>query len=103
MRARGSARTGALTLGRGSIRTPAFMPVGTAGTVKAMTDGPGEGYRPNHPWIGYHLTLGPGAERVAGSAACTSFARLGGTDPDRFQAAFKSCRWPGCASSTRTA
>ncbi len=33
----GAARTGAMTLPRGTVRTPAFMPVGTAGTVKAMT------------------------------------------------------------------
>ena len=32
----GAARTGVLTTGRGEIHTPAFMPVGTAGTVKAM-------------------------------------------------------------------
>ncbi|HET6376103.1 MAG TPA: tRNA guanosine(34) transglycosylase Tgt, partial [Methylocella sp.] len=30
------ARTGVITTARGAIRTPAFMPVGTAGTVKAM-------------------------------------------------------------------
>ena len=33
----GAARTGALETPRGVIRTPAFMPVGTAGTVKALT------------------------------------------------------------------
>ena len=33
----GAARTGTLTTPRGVIRTPAFMPVGTAGTVKALT------------------------------------------------------------------
>ena len=32
----GAARTGAIKTPRGEIRTPAFMPVGTAGTVKAM-------------------------------------------------------------------
>ena len=32
----GAARTGILHTPRGEIRTPAFMPVGTAGTVKAM-------------------------------------------------------------------
>src|SRR3546814_2930639 len=32
----GKARTGAITMQRGNIRTPAFMPVGTAATVKAM-------------------------------------------------------------------
>ncbi len=32
----GDARTGTVTLGRGTIQTPAFMPVGTQGTVKAL-------------------------------------------------------------------
>ncbi len=32
----GAARTGEITMPRGTIRTPAFMPVGTAATVKAM-------------------------------------------------------------------
>ena len=32
----GAARTGVIALRRGEIRTPAFMPVGTAATVKAM-------------------------------------------------------------------
>ena len=62
----GKARTGFVSTPRGDIRTPAFMPVGTAGTVKAM-----------HPEevralgadivLGnvYHLMLRPGAERVA--------------------------------------
>ena len=36
-RTEGSARTGVLSTARGDIRTPAFMPVGTAGTAKAMT------------------------------------------------------------------
>ena len=62
----GAARRGEITTARGPIRTPAFMPVGTAATVKAM-----------HPHevralgadivLGsvYHLMLRPGAERVA--------------------------------------
>src|SRR5437868_11349041 len=62
----GAARAGIITTPRGKIRTPAFMTVGTAGTVKAM-----------HPEavkalgadivLGntYHLMLRPGAERIA--------------------------------------
>jgi queuine tRNA-ribosyltransferase len=62
----GKARLGAIATPRGVIRTPAFMPVGTAATVKAM-----------HPEavhaLGadivlsntYHLMLAPGAERIA--------------------------------------
>ncbi len=62
----GAARTGVIRTPRGDIRTPAFMPVGTAGTVKAML--------PEHVrelgadiLLGntYHLMLRPGAERVA--------------------------------------
>ena len=61
-----SARTGAIETPRGTVRTPAFMPVGTAATVKAM-------YPDQVRELGadivlgnvYHLMLRPGAERVA--------------------------------------
>ncbi|WP_299309478.1 tRNA guanosine(34) transglycosylase Tgt [uncultured Croceicoccus sp.] len=62
----GQARTGAITMQRGTIRTPAFMPVGTAATVKAMKV---EDVRATGADIilgnTYHLMLRPGAERVA--------------------------------------
>jgi queuine tRNA-ribosyltransferase len=62
----GRARTGVLTTPRGAIRTPAFMPVGTAATVKAMLP---ESVRATGADIllgnTYHLMLRPGAERVA--------------------------------------
>ncbi|HEV2043990.1 MAG TPA: tRNA guanosine(34) transglycosylase Tgt [Sphingomicrobium sp.] len=62
----GTARTGAIAMQRGTIRTPAFMPVGTAATVKAMKP---EGVRASGADIllgnTYHLMLRPGAERVA--------------------------------------
>ncbi len=75
----GDARLGRITTSRGIIRTPAFMPVGTAGTVKAM-------YMDQVRALGsdiilgntYHLMLRPGAERVA---------KLGGLH--------KFCRWDG--------
>ena len=62
----GAARTGEISMPRGKIRTPAFMPVGTAGTVKAM-------YADQVHALGsdvvlantYHLMLRPGAERIA--------------------------------------
>ena len=74
----GRARTGVIQTPRGDIRTPAFMPVGTAGTVKAM-------YADQVKELGadiilgnvYHLMLRPGAERVA---------RLGGLH--------KMANWP---------
>jgi len=61
-----AARTGAISMLRGDIRTPAFMPVGTAATVKAVKP---EGVRASGADIllgnTYHLMLRPGAERVA--------------------------------------
>ena len=62
----GAARLGTVQTGRGDIRTPAFMPVGTIGTIKGM-------YLSQIDELGadiilgntYHLMLRPGAERVA--------------------------------------
>ena len=62
----GKARTGSIVMERGEIRTPAFMPVGTAATVKAMK--PRELRSSGADIIlgnTYHLMLRPGAERVA--------------------------------------
>ena len=75
----GAARTGVISTPRGEIRTPAFMPVGTAGTVKAMLP---ESVAATGADIllgnTYHLMLRPGAERID---------RLGGLH--RFM------NWPG--------
>ncbi len=69
----GRARRGRVTTSRGTIETPAFMPVGTAATVKAMMP---ESVAATGAEIllcnTYHLMLRPGAERVA---------RLGGLHP----------------------
>ncbi|MEA3011086.1 MAG: queuine tRNA-ribosyltransferase [Sphingomonadales bacterium] len=62
----GAARAGAIAMRRGEIRTPAFMPVGTAATVKAMK--PADVRSAGADIIlgnTYHLMLRPGAERVA--------------------------------------
>ncbi|HET8750019.1 MAG TPA: tRNA guanosine(34) transglycosylase Tgt [Sphingomicrobium sp.] len=62
----GAARTGTISMLGGEIRTPAFMPVGTAATVKAMR--PDEVRASGADIIlgnTYHLMLRPGAERVA--------------------------------------
>ena len=62
----GAARRGTIAMLRGEIRTPAFMPVGTAATVKAMKP---QDVRASGADIilgnTYHLMLRPGAERVA--------------------------------------
>jgi len=62
----GLARTGVISTPRGEIRTPAFMPVGTAASVKAMMP---ESVAATGADIllgnTYHLMLRPGAERVA--------------------------------------
>ncbi len=62
----GAARTGVINTPRGAIRTPAFMPVGTAATVKAMLP---ESVAATGADIllgnTYHLMLRPTAERIA--------------------------------------
>jgi len=70
----GRARTGTISTPRGEIRTPAFMPVGTAATVKAMYP---EQVRATGADIvlgnTYHLMLRPGAEEVAALGGLHSF------------------------------
>ena len=62
----GAARTGVISTPRGEIRTPAFMPVGTAGTVKAMLpDSVAATGADILLGNTYHLMLRPTAERVA--------------------------------------
>jgi queuine tRNA-ribosyltransferase len=72
----GAARTGALQTPRGHIRTPAFMPVGTAGTVKALTV---DMVRATGTDIllgnTYHLMLRPTAERVERLGGLHKFMR----------------------------
>lgn len=67
----GAARRGRLLTAHGAIETPAFMPVGTAATVKAMTP---EMVAATGAQIvlanTYHLMLRPGAERIANWAGC---------------------------------
>ncbi|MGC4025946.1 MAG: tRNA guanosine(34) transglycosylase Tgt [Mesorhizobium sp.] len=71
-----AARRGEISMPRGTIQTPAFMPVGTGGTVKAM-------YLDQVRELGsdiilgntYHLMLRPGAERLARLGGLHEFAR----------------------------
>lgn len=62
----GAARAGVLHTAHGEVETPAFMPVGTAGTVKAMT---ADAVRATGARLvlgnTYHLMLRPGAGRIA--------------------------------------
>ena len=85
----GAARTGTLALPRGAVRTPAFMPVGTAATVKAMTM---ETVKSTGADIilgnTYHLMLRPGAERIAALGGLHTFSGWKGpilTDSGGFQ------------------
>jgi queuine tRNA-ribosyltransferase len=85
----GMARRGEIETPRGSIRTPAFMPVGTVGTVKALY--PEQVHEAGADIIlgnVYHLMLRPGAERIARLGGLHSFMRWPGpilTDSGGFQ------------------
>ena len=72
----GYARRGLLHTAHGPVNTPAFMPVGTAGTVKAMLPG-SVAATGSEILLGntYHLMLRPGAERVARMGGLHRFMR----------------------------
>ena len=75
----------ASTTAHGTVETPAFMPVGTAGTVKAMlpqsvAETGAEIVLGNT----FHLMLRPGAERVAALGGLHKFMNWPRPDPDRF-------------------
>jgi queuine tRNA-ribosyltransferase len=85
----GKARTGVIHTTRGDIRTPAFMPVGTAATVKAMMP---ESVKSTGADVllgnTYHLMLRPTAERVARLGGLHKFMNWDGpilTDSGGFQ------------------
>src|SRR5690606_31099368 len=85
----GAARRGRLTTAHGVVNTPAFMTVGTAGTVKGLTV---EMVRETGAEIilgnTYHLMLRPGAERVAQLGGLHKFMNWPGpilTDSGGFQ------------------
>jgi queuine tRNA-ribosyltransferase len=85
----GAARTGQLTTPHGVVRTPAFMPVGTAGAMKGMhwrevRDAGADIVLGNT----YHLMLRPGAERIAALGGLPKFTGWNGpmlTDSGGFQ------------------
>jgi len=85
----GAARRGRVTCAHGTVETPAFMPVGTAATVKAMLPG---SVRATGAEIllgnTYHLMLRPGAERIAKLGGLHTFMNWPGpilTDSGGFQ------------------
>ena len=85
----GAARRGRVHTGRGPVDTPAFMPVGTAGTVKGMLT---DNVRATGAQIilgnAYHLMLRPGAERVAALGGLHEFMNWHGpilTDSGGYQ------------------
>ena len=85
----GAARTGAIATARGEIRTPAFMPLGTAATVKALTVDQVRAAGAD-VILGntYHLMLRPGPERIARLGGLHAFMRWDGpilTDSGGFQ------------------
>src|SRR6478672_10897477 len=85
----GAARTGRLTTPHGVVRTPAFMPVGTAGAMKGMhwrevREAGADIVLGNT----YHLMLRPGAERIAALGGLQTFTGWNGpmlTDSGGFQ------------------
>jgi queuine tRNA-ribosyltransferase len=83
------ARLGEIATPRGIIRTPAFMPVGTAATVKALYTDQIEAAGADIVLANtYHLMLRPGAERVARLGGLHQFMRWKGpiiTDSGGFQ------------------
>jgi len=85
----GAARRGRLSTAHGEVETPAFMPVGTVGTVKGMHP---QSVKETgaHILLGntYHLMLRPGAERVAQLGGLHKFMNWSGpilTDSGGFQ------------------
>ena len=85
----GPARTGEISTAHGSIRTPAFMPVGTAGTVKGLL--PAQVKSAGADIVlgnTYHLMLRPGSERVREQGGLHRFMNWPGpilTDSGGFQ------------------
>src|SRR3984893_1931960 len=85
----GAARAGQLTTPHGVVRTPAFMPVGTAGAMEGMHWREGrEAGRDLVLGNTYHWMLRPGAERIAALGGLQRFTCWGGpmlTDSGGFQ------------------
>ena len=82
----GAARRARLETAHGLVETPAFMPVGTAATVKAMTpSGVADTGAQMILANTYHLMLRPGAETVEALGGLHRFMAWPGADPYRFR------------------
>ena len=96
----GAARRGTVHTAHGDIRTPAFMPVGTVGTVKGL-------YMDQVKETGadiilgntYHLMLRPGRRAGGSTWRPAQIHRLGSVRSSPTVAAFRSCRCPRSARS----
>ena len=92
------ARLGEITTAHGVIRTPAFMPVGTAATVKALYPAQLEAAGTDIVLANtYHLMLRPGAERIARLGGLHRFMRWKGpiiTDSGGPLAPAAGSTWP---------
>ena len=103
-RTEGEARAGTLTLPHGEVATPAFMPVGTHGTVRGLH--PIEVERTGAQIIlgnTYHLHLRPGEDVVRALGGLHAFSPLEPPDAHRLAAASRSSRSRGCGRSRRRA
>jgi queuine tRNA-ribosyltransferase len=100
----GSARRGRLRFPRGTVETPAFMPVGTYGTVKAMTP---RDIRAIGAEIilgnTFHLYLRPGLQVIEAHGGLHGFMHVGTGRSSPIPAAFRCSRWPSAARSPRKA
>ena len=91
---RSHARRGTLHTPHGSVELPAFMPVGTAGTVKGLTIDQVRASRAQIVLANtYHLTLRRANSLLNGSAACTP-SWVGTAQSSQIAAVFRCSAWP---------
>ena len=100
----GAARRGRLIFARGTVETPAFMPVGTYGTVKAMTPEDLEAIGAEIV-LGntFHLYLRPGLEVIRGPSGTAPLHALAAAHPHRFRRLSSVEPGARCARSPRRA
>lgn len=99
----GKARRGRITFPRGTVETPAFMPVGTYGTVKGMLPRDIEAIGAEMI-LGntFHLWLRPGTEVIKSTTACTTSCN-GRALSSPIPVVSRCSAWAPCAKSRRRA